>query len=104
MVYGNGLPGWLSHVEVLSRWVAPPAIVTREIVVWRAEICGRDSYVRPPLAPLWRLCGLAHYLKAGAARSPTVEQRSAQRRIFYTVAICIQISITTSSTCILNQY
>lgn len=103
-IYGDGLPSRLSHVKVLPRRVAPPAIVAREIVVGWAEIGRRDRNVRALLAPLRHLCAVADYLEAGSAGSPAVEQRSAQRCVLHTVAIGVQVAVAASSPCNRTKY
>lgn len=71
------LPRRLSHVEMLARGVAPPAIVTGEGKIWRAEVSGRDSHRRSLHAPLGVCLVVAHNLVALTARSPVIEQSRA---------------------------
>lgn len=98
-VDGDGLPGWLRHVEVLPRRVAPPAVVAGKVVVGRAVVGGGDGDLRPLLAPR-RLPRVAHDLEARAAGGAVVEQRRAQCRVLDAVPVAVQVLIPTRATCI----
>lgn len=66
-VNGNGLKCRLSHVKVRLGRIAPTAIVTWEIIVWRTEVCSSNSDIFAFVAPLRHLGGVADYLIASTA-------------------------------------
>ena len=87
-----------SKVKVSSRRVAPPAIVIWKRVVRRAKVCGCDQNRRATrMTKLWVTCALD--LKASPTAKAVVEQCSAQCSRVHSVALAVQVSVPTSSTC-----
>ena len=80
LVDGDGGPGGLRHVEVLTRRVAPAAVVAGQRPIWRAEVGGCDCNRRAELAPS-ALASVADDGVARAAHGAVVEKRRAQRRV-----------------------
>lgn len=84
---------------MLEGRVAPPTIVIRKSVVWRAEIGGGDrdgnSFDAPP--------GVSLVVTDDPVALPTwstiVEQRSAQRGSSGAIPGRVQVAIATSSSC-----
>lgn len=89
------------EVEVGARGVAPPTIVVGEGVIWRAEVCGSDE--DGGISRAARSVVGALDLKAGSAAQPIVEQCSAQCCIVNSVALAIQISVTTRAAYKINN-
>lgn len=94
-VLGNRLKSRLGHVKVWSRRIAPTTIVIRECQVWRTEICGSNCNGSAPEAPLGCFVCITNYLIATAAWFAIIEQSSAQCSSFYSITICVEISIAT---------
>lgn len=94
-------PSGLSHVEMLEGRVAPPTIVIRESVVWRAEVGGGDrdgnSFDAPPRVGFV----VTDDPVALPTRSPVIEQCSAQCGCSGAVPGRGQVPIATSSSCTL---
>lgn len=85
------------EVEVRARGVTPPTIVVGEGEIRRAEVCSGDEDGRVPRAA--RSVVGALDLKASSAAQPIVEQRSAQCCIVNSIALAIQIPVTTRAAC-----
>lgn len=86
------------EVEVRTRRVAPPAIVTGLRVVWRTKVSGCDQdRGATRMAPLWVISALD--LEASPTAKPIVEQSSAQSSRVHSVPLAVQVSIPTSPSC-----
>lgn len=88
---------WHGEIEVRARWVAPATIVTGLSKVGWAKVSGGDEDWRiPRVAPTWILVAL--HLKARSAAQAIVEQCCAQCCSVYSIPLCVQVSIPTSTT------
>lgn len=98
LVLSNGLKPGLRHVEVRPWRVAPPTIITRQGIVGRAKISGRNGDVGALNAPLRHLDRVTHYLITPSTSLAVVEQSRAKCCRLCAVTVCIQIPIPTCST------
>lgn len=90
----NVLKNGLRQVKVLQRRVAPTTVVIWKRIVGRAEVSSSDND-RARKAPLRVIVALDFI--ASTATETIIEQCSAQSRGVGTVALAIQIAITTST-------
>jgi len=97
-VLGNCLKGRLRHVKVRSRGITPTTIVIRECKVWWTKICGSNSDGSASETPLRNLPCVTNYLIATTTWLTIIKQSSTQCCWFYTISICVQISIATCTT------
>lgn len=88
----NTKEGRHGHVKVLSRRVAPSALV-----VWWAEVGGCNGDPSPAKAPLWVCFIVTHNLVTGPTCLPISEQNTAQCCCMYSKTSMDSVVIPTSS-------
>lgn len=97
---GRGLcdvqEGGLRHLEVLSRVIAPPAVVAGEAVVGGAEVGGGDHQGGAPVEAPKDVVD-APQLEATAAGAASLEQRAAHPDAVKPVARLAELSEATST-------
>ena len=80
-----------------ARRITPPAIITGQSKVGRAEISSRNNNRRAAgMAPSWVI--RTFNFETSTTAQPIVEQRRTQRRRVHSIPLAVQIPIPTSST------
>lgn len=95
----NLLKSRLRHVEMGTRRVAPPTVVRVLRPVWWAKVCGCNCCERHIFITCSRL--VTFYLVTSPTSISIIEQCRAQSSGVCSVAIVEQVSVPTSSPCII---
>ncbi|MCO5555039.1 hypothetical protein L7F22_008579 [Adiantum nelumboides] len=101
-VHPDLLKGWLRHVEVVERRVAPAARIVGQRGVGRAEIGGRHHHRGPSDAPFGVGAGIASKLKASTAAEAPIEEHRAEGGRLCAIPRGVEVAITASAPCLVE--